>query len=155
MLQHRRPTINAPTLTAVLESSSDARLLPPGLLLILRRLALLVGLIIALIGRGGGIGEVGGEAIVTLAQRSAVVQYEKRSVVITASQNDTRRRNKKSDFRGRARERMISKRRNPAVVYEIKSWRSTSWGNSTQRLILPRNEASVCSCSSRLSLPRD
>jgi len=61
---------NPPTLTAVLESSSDARLLPPGLLLILRRLALLAGLIIALIGRGGvcdGIGEVGREAIVTLA----------------------------------------------------------------------------------------
>ena len=45
-------TSNRPTMTAVFESSSEARL-PPGLLLILKRLWLRVGRIMALIGRGG------------------------------------------------------------------------------------------------------
>ena len=63
--------MNRPTLTAVFESSSDARL-PPGRLLVLRRLALRAGLIMALIGRGGiceGTGDAGGEGIVMLALR--------------------------------------------------------------------------------------
>lgn len=67
--------MNRPTLTAVFESSSDARL-PPGRLLMLRRLALRVGLIMALIGRGGvcdGTGDPGGETIVMLALRSGAV----------------------------------------------------------------------------------
>ena len=65
--------MNRPTLTAVFESSSDARL-PPGRLLVLRRLALRAGRIMALIGRGGGTGDAGGEAIVMLALRSSAAQ---------------------------------------------------------------------------------
>lgn len=52
---------NIPTLTAVLLSSSEA-LLPPGLLLMLMRLELRFGRIIALMGRGTPLaGEPGGE----------------------------------------------------------------------------------------------
>ena len=54
---------NVPTFTAVLPSSSDARL-PPGLLLTLIRLLLLGGRIMALIGRcGPADGDVGGELV--------------------------------------------------------------------------------------------
>lgn len=54
-----------PTLTAVLESSSLALLPPPSLLLMLRRLELRLGLIMALMGRGTPFaGDVGGEAAI-------------------------------------------------------------------------------------------
>jgi hypothetical protein len=56
-----------PTLTAVLLSSSDA-LLPPGLLLMLRRLELRLGRIIALTGRGTPFaGDPGGEVAMCAA----------------------------------------------------------------------------------------
>jgi hypothetical protein len=55
-----------PTLTAVLPSSSDARL-PPCLLLILKRLALRGVRITALMGRGGApVGDAGGETVISL-----------------------------------------------------------------------------------------
>jgi hypothetical protein len=55
---------DVPTLTEVFESSSDARLPPPCLLLMLMRLELrLDGPIIALMGRGMPAGDPGGEAM--------------------------------------------------------------------------------------------
>lgn len=57
-----------PTLTAVLPSSSDARL-PPCLLLMLMRLLLRGVRITALMGRGAvPVGEAGGETVITLVE---------------------------------------------------------------------------------------
>lgn len=58
--------IHIPTLTAVLPSSSDARL-PPCLLLILKRLVLRGVRMTALMGRGGApVGDAGGETVISL-----------------------------------------------------------------------------------------
>lgn len=58
--------IHIPTLTAVLPSSSDARL-PPCLLLILKRLVLRGVRMTALMGRGGApVGDPGGETVISL-----------------------------------------------------------------------------------------
>ena len=56
------PSNNAPTLTDVLPSSSEALLPAPGLLLTLNRLEGLLGWKMPLIGRAGG-GDAGGLAI--------------------------------------------------------------------------------------------
>lgn len=62
---HLKGDGHVPTLTAVLPSSSDARL-PPGLLLILMRLLLRGVRITALIGRGAGpVGDAGGETVIS------------------------------------------------------------------------------------------
>jgi hypothetical protein len=59
--------VNIPTLTEVLPSSSDALLPPPALLVMLMRLFVLGGLIIALTGLGGlPEGDPGGELAITL-----------------------------------------------------------------------------------------
>lgn len=60
--------MHIPTLTAVLPSSSDARL-PPCLLLILKRLVLRGVRMTALIGRGGAVGDAGGETAISLSPR--------------------------------------------------------------------------------------
>ena len=58
---------HVPTLTEVLPSSSEARLPPPALLVMLMRLFVLGGLIIALIGRWGKpAGDSGGELAMAL-----------------------------------------------------------------------------------------
>lgn len=62
---HLKGDSHIPTLTAVLPSSSDARL-PPGLLLVLMRLVLRGVRITALIGRGAGpVGDPGGETVIS------------------------------------------------------------------------------------------
>lgn len=59
---------HVPTLTAVLPSSSEARL-PPCLLLILNRLLLRGVRITALMGRGAGpVGDAGGETVISLGE---------------------------------------------------------------------------------------
>jgi hypothetical protein len=63
--------VNIPTLTEVLPSSSDALLPPPALLVMLMRLFVLGGLIIALTGLGGlPEGDPGGELAITLLSPS-------------------------------------------------------------------------------------
>jgi hypothetical protein len=70
-VQH--PGMHLPTLTAVLLSSSEARL-PPCLLLMLMRLELRFERIIALIGRGTPFaGDPGGEAAMYVCVGSAVI----------------------------------------------------------------------------------
>lgn len=61
---------NAPTLTAVLLSSSDALLPPPCLLFVLNRLLLLGVRMMALIGRcDAPVGDAGGETVMSSVYR--------------------------------------------------------------------------------------
>lgn len=67
---------HVPTLTAVFPSSSEARL-PPGLLLILRRLLLRGVRITELMGRGAGpVGDAGGETVISPGETTPGGQNE-------------------------------------------------------------------------------